>query len=227
MLDIMRPAILLYLFLSSSLLAIAQNNAKVYKDLNAYWENSYTDEPVSIEVHHNLGYYPENDYDISATERYKRKKKLRKRSILVECNDNLYVNCIVINYKWFSPALYHTDRYIYFRGYKSRLPEHAVQMHVAGQQAITQANRQQNMVGMLVLGGLPGVVSSEIPKDIRNSSKRYNYLLEIRSGKVYVIDIPLMQEILGDHPKINRQYMKEGHPEDPASIIRYLSAVLQ
>ena len=99
-------------------------------------------------------------------------------------------------------------------------------MHIAGRKAID--NSQSSAYGLsetqgaaLFFGGVGGAVAASASEQAKMYSNRFNYVLELSTGKVRVVDIPFMQEVLEAKPELDQRYMKEGHPEDIQSIIRY------
>ena len=215
------------LFLSLKLYAQPQD-AAVYKSADDYKLNNGEKTSVVATTVNSFGYPVDADCDIRDVQEHKG-KPIDKRSVLVLCNDTLYVSCRQIKYKRFSPVLYKGDRYLYFRSYTSRLKEHEIQMHIAGKRAMD--NSQSNAFGLtegqsaaMFLGGVGGAVAVGASERAKMLSNRFNYALELSTGKIRVIDIPFMQEVLEATPELDQRYMKEGHPEDIQSIIRYFEA---
>lgn len=212
-------------------IAVAQISAKIYEKADDYHAKIYTNELIVSEQHSDsiLTLADYIDFDIYSIENTR--NPLKKRCWAVEYNDSLFINCRMIKYKWFVPAIYKNDKIIYFRAFMSRLKENEVQMHIAGKRAIDR-NLRSAMGGtendaLLYMGGAGAYVTAESIKAANMASQLYNYIIDIPTGKIKVVDIPLMQEILQDHPDLDRQYMNEGHPEDAASILSYLKAVYE
>lgn len=205
-----------------------QSAAKVYPDPASYMAGEHLSEDVTIEVHNDMGTYGDIDYDIHIPYNIRAPRK-RKRMVsnawAIEHNNILLINCSTIRYKWFVPVLYRNDRFLYFRGFMSRLPEHGLQMHRAGRQTINRVNNSRNAAGIIALGGVGALAASNVPGNVEMRSDRYNYLYDLHTLSVLVIDIPQMQELLTDHPRLQQEYMKQGHPEDPNSIIYFLKAM--
>lgn len=143
-------------------------------------------------------------------------------------NDTMYINQNIIQNKNYVPVIYANESYLYFRGGESKLKEHELEMQIAGQRAINKANRSLGGGATLPFQfGLLGGIIYAASKDYKRNTETYNYLIEKHTGRVFVINISLMQEILRDYPRLNYLYMKKGHPEDPLSIMKFLEAAEQ
>lgn len=119
----------------------------------------------------------------------------------------------------------------------SRLPQHEMQMHTAGQQVVNNVISQSGSTGgtmfipvspvAAVAVGVAAnliVADANAPNEQKHYASRFNYLIDLKTGWVHVMDIMFMQELLAHKPELNMQYMKEEHPEDAASMIRFLKA---
>lgn len=218
-------SLILALFTSN---VFAQTNAKVYAEIGDYRNNTPAFEDVIIQQHTDpdVAITGNIDYDINTANVVHGKKHIKDRSWAVERNDSLFINCQVIKYKRYAPVLYRNDSFIYFRAFMSRLKEHEVQMHIAGKKRMNRSElgASGSTPGMRAayFGGAGAAIAVSMSKAMKLASERYNYVLLISTGQVKVLDIPMMQQLLHHHPKSDRQYMKEGHPDDPESIIRFL-----
>lgn len=220
----MRYLTLLIIIICFPHYASCQIQALVYPDLESYIAEAPSNDIIEIDEHNDLDGYIDKDYNIHWPGDL-RSRDFQKNTWAVESMGTLYINCTIIRYKWFAPVLYRNDRYIYFRGFMSRLKEHEMQMHMGGRKRMNRENNNRNAVGLGLLGGVGAVAASNVNNNVKMRSDRYNYLVDLQTKRVLVIDIPQMQDLLANHPELDRKYMKAGHPEDPASIIYFLKAL--
>lgn len=215
------------IIISTSSALVAQQTAKIFTDLDSYVNKQFTEETVIINE------YPRSaalwaggsDYDITPNNDNIKKKTL-KRAWAVERNDSLFINARIIKNKLYGYSPYRNDRYIYFIAGTSMLKEHAIAMHRATGEGMRIYNRDKNQGAIMAgyVAGMSGAAAVAAYELDDAKVPRYNYLINLQTKTVHVVDIPLMQELLEDKPVLDRQYMKEGHPEDPASLVRFFKA---
>ncbi len=222
----MRAALLLFCLSIKTIITIAQEDVKVnvYKTYADY-KNDNATQLYAVAKLNSTSYHDDPTYKVAFYNPTNNKKDKAGSSYWGYIHEKrLYINQNIIQNKNFVPVIYANKSYLYFRGTLSLLDEHNVDMLIAGQegQERAMAKREGN-----ILIPIPGAKKMAATGSYRGQPIAYNYLIEKKTGRVFVVSIPVMQQILEHKPKLNYLYMKKGHPMDPLSIMKFLEAAEQ
>ncbi len=189
------------------IIVTAQQDAIIYPTLADYIVQKHIIADVIIEQRSSgsIAMAGGCDYKIYS-EDGKLSKELKNNYIAVQRNDSLFINCHdIIRSKWYGLAFYTTKDYIFFTASTSGQKKHQIDMK--------QVDPAYGMLFGAVGAGIAGA---------ENAKLRYNYVIDLTTGEVYVLNIRSMQIVLKNHPDVDQEYMEAGHPADTASILRYL-----
>lgn len=235
-------ALLLLTFYTGTCLGQVVFPAKTYHDFNSYLKHRYDDEKVFFDVIRSNGLNGDVKIKIYSVDDMSKSDKIKKLKYpLIEVSDMLFVNCKVIKNRLYSPVFYNNQQYLYFRAGTSGLKEHEFAMQTSGRKALenirySHSNGLDNSTIVLPLNtyGVATAVAislldqtTYLPTDSTNTYNTtgwYNYLLNLKTQEVHVINMFFMQDLLGDYPDIYQQYVNQEHPDHPTSVINILKA---
>jgi hypothetical protein len=189
------------------IIVTAQDNAIIYPTLTDYIAQNHMTADIIIEQRSSgsIAMVGGCDYKIYS-EDGKLSKELKNNYIAVQRNDSLFINCHdIIRSKWYGLAFYTTKDYIFFTASTSGQKKHQIDMK--------QVDPAYGMMFGAVGAGIAGA---------ENAKLRYNYVLDLATGEVYVLNIRSMQMVLKNHPDVDMEYTAEGHPTDLPSLLRLL-----
>ena len=144
-----------------------------------------------------------NDYKIEADD-YNIKNDLKRFYWFVKQNDTLYLNMKpIMKSKWYAKALYSDTTYIYFR---------------AGNGEVYNPGRGKVLMASAMFGAIGGGFAAASA-----AKERYDYILDRRSGNVYLADKTLLLNIVKGKEGLYNQLYKVRSELTQEEIIYYLS----
>lgn len=197
------------LLILSSVTIYAQK-ATVYETLEDYNNNKVHEEALVLKLKVAAKELNDEVYEVTSSEGRDYPRYIDDRSYIVKVNGRTLINNHIIKRQGFTRIVYENKDYILFRGGYSKLSQHLYAMsHLTTVHRGYHADRS----------------STRLLKGKKYRKKRYNYIVNRQTGRVYVANDLCMQEVLDPYPQLYKEYMSNDYDGEYDTILYYLKKI--